>query len=136
LVMPWNELRRAWSETSFQMRQLRDDPQCAIEELAAQTDVADPGLSVALSFDPQEDIAAPYISTGVRPRVAILREQGVNSQVETAAACEQAGFEPHDVHMTDILRGRRTLNEFKGLVACGGFSYGDVVGAGGGWAQS
>ncbi|HEX3837555.1 MAG TPA: phosphoribosylformylglycinamidine synthase [Steroidobacteraceae bacterium] len=136
LVAPWSELRRAWSETSFQMRQLRDDPQCAAEELATQIDVADPGLHVALSFDPQEDIAAPWIATGVRPRVAILREQGVNSQVETAAACEQAGFEPHDVHMTDILSGRRTLAQFKGLVACGGFSYGDVLGAGEGWAKS
>jgi len=136
LVAPWSELRRAWSETSFQMRQLRDDPQCAAEELAAQTDVADPGLRVALSFDPQEDVAAPWIATGMRPRVAILREQGVNSQVETAAACEQAGFEPHDVHMTDILLGRRTLAQFKGLVVCGGFSYGDVLGAGEGWAKS
>ncbi len=136
LVVPWIELRRAWSETSFQMRQLRDDPQCAAEELATQLDVADPGLSVNLSFDPEKDIAAPWITTGVRPRVAILREQGVNSQVETAAACEQAGFEPHDVHMTDILAGRRSLSEFKGLVACGGFSYGDVLGAGEGWAKS
>jgi phosphoribosylformylglycinamidine synthase len=118
------------------MRQLRDDPQCAAEELAAQTDVADAGLTVSLSFDPKEDIAAPYIATGARPRVAILREQGVNSQVETAAVCEQAGFEPHDVHMTDILSGRRRLSEFKGLVACGGFSYGDVLGAGEGWAKS
>ena len=98
--------------------------------------MTDPGLSVALTFDPQEDIAAPYIGTGVRPRIAILREQGVNSQVETAAACEQAGFEPHDVHMTDILLGRRKLTQFKGLVACGGFSYGDVLGAGEGWAKS
>ncbi len=136
LVAPWSELRRAWSETSFRMRQLRDDPQCAAEELAAQIEVADPGLSVALSFDPEVDIAAPWIVTGVRPRIAILREQGVNSQVETAAACEQAGFEPHDVHMTDLLLGRRTLSEFKGLVACGGFSYGDVLGAGEGWAKS
>jgi phosphoribosylformylglycinamidine synthase len=136
LVLPWSELRRAWSETSFQMRQLRDDPQCALEELATQTDVADPGLRVALSFDPQEDVAAPWIAKGVRPRVAILREQGVNSQVETAAACEQAGFEPHDVHMTDILSGRHSLAQFKGLVACGGFSYGDVLGAGEGWAKS
>jgi phosphoribosylformylglycinamidine synthase len=135
LVVPWSELRRAWSETSFQMRQLRDDPQCAAEELATQIDVADPGLSVALSFDPEEDIAAPWIASA-RPRVAILREQGVNSQVETAAVCEQAGFEPHDVHMSDILLGHRTLNEFKGLVACGGFSYGDVLGAGEGWAKS
>jgi phosphoribosylformylglycinamidine synthase len=136
LVVPWSELRRTWSETSFQMRQLRDDPQCAAEELAAQTDVTDPGLRVALSFDSQQDIAAPFIGKGARPRVAILREQGVNSQVETAAVCEQAGFEPHDVHMTDILLGRRELTEFKGMVVCGGFSYGDVLGAGEGWAKS
>jgi phosphoribosylformylglycinamidine synthase len=136
LVTQWSDLRRIWSQTTFQMRQLRDDPECAAEELAAQVDVADPGISVALSFDPDEDIAAPWINSGVRPRIAILREQGVNSQVETAAACDQAGFEPHDVHMTDILQGRRTLSEFKGLVACGGFSYGDVLGAGEGWAKS
>src|SRR5665213_1195234 len=136
LVVPWSELRRAWSETSFQMRQLRDDPECAAEELAAQLDVTDPGLSVALSFDPEVDIAAPWIVTGTRPRIAILREQGVNSQVETAAVCAQAGFEPHDVHMSDILSGRRSLAEFKGLIACGGFSYGDVLGAGEGWAKS
>ena len=85
---------------------------------------------------PQEDIAAPYIARGARPAVAILREQGVNSQVETAAVFERAGFDPHDVHMTDLLSGRRTLAEFKGLVACGGFSYGDVLGAGEGWAKS
>ncbi len=114
LVMPWSELRRAWSETSFQMRQLRDDPAVRGRGVRGPDDVADPGLSVALSFDPEEDIAAPFIATGARPRVAILREQGVNSQVETAAACEQAGFEPHDVHMTDILLGRRTLTQFKG----------------------
>ena len=136
LVVPWSELRRAWSETSFQMRQLRDDPQCAAEELAAQIDVADPGLGVQLSFDPEEDIAAPFVARGARPRVAILREQGVNSQVETAAVCEQAGFEPVDVHMTDILAARRTLDEFKGMVVCGGFYYGDVLGAGEGWAKS
>ena len=91
---------------------------------------------MALSFDPQEDLAAPYIARGARPAVAILREQGVNSQVETAAVFERAGFTPHDVHMTDLLAGRRTLAEFKGLVACGGFSYGDVLGAGEGWAKS
>ncbi|HTY51354.1 MAG TPA: phosphoribosylformylglycinamidine synthase [Steroidobacteraceae bacterium] len=132
----WGELRRAWSETSHRLRRLRDDPRCAEEEFAAQTDVHTPGLIVSLGFDPEEDIAAPYIAAGARPRVAILREQGVNSQVETAAACEQAGFECHDVHMTDILSGRRSLDEFAGLVACGGFSYGDVLGAGEGWAKS
>jgi phosphoribosylformylglycinamidine synthase len=133
---PWTELRRAWSEMSWQLRRLRDDPECADEEQAATVDIAAPGLRWQLQFDPQEDIAAPYIATGVRPAVAVLREQGVNSQVEMAAALERAGFEPHDVHMSDLLSGARTLEPFKGLVACGGFSYGDVLGAGGGWAQS
>ncbi|MGH8199514.1 MAG: phosphoribosylformylglycinamidine synthase [Steroidobacteraceae bacterium] len=132
----WADLRRAWSETSWQMRRLRDDPQCADEEYAAQTAVADPGLGVALSFDPVEDIAAPYISRGARPKVAILREQGINSQTETAAAFDQAGFAPYDVHMTDIVAGRHRLADFSGIVACGGFSYGDVLGAGEGWAKS
>jgi len=132
----WRDLKRAWSETSWQMRRLRDDPACADEEFAASTQEADAGLSVALAFDPQEDVAAPYIMRGVRPAIAILREEGVNSQVETAAVFERAGFEPHDVHMTDLLAGRRTLADFKGLVACGGFSYGDVLGAGEGWAKS
>jgi phosphoribosylformylglycinamidine synthase len=133
---PWIELRSAWSETSWQLRRLRDDPACADEEFAAVAAAKDPGLSVALTFDPEQDIAAPYIATGQRPAVAILREQGVNSQVETAAWFERAGFESHDVHMTDLLSGRRTLTRFKGLVACGGFSYGDVLGAGEGWAKS
>src|SRR5215469_2947557 len=132
----WADLKRAWSETSWHMRRLRDNPACADEEFAAASAERDPGLSVALSFDPDEDIAAPYIATGVRPAVAILREQGVNSQVETAAVCDRAGFTAHDVHMTDLLAGRRRLGEFKGLVACGGFSYGDVLGAGEGWAKS
>ncbi|HVN44552.1 MAG TPA: phosphoribosylformylglycinamidine synthase [Steroidobacteraceae bacterium] len=132
----WEELRRAWSETSWRMRRLRDEPQCADEEFAAQTSAGQPPLSVALSFDPDEDIAAPYIARGARPAVAILREQGVNSQVETAAVFDLAGFAPHDVHMTDLLSGRRDLGEFQGLVACGGFSYGDVLGAGEGWAKS
>jgi phosphoribosylformylglycinamidine synthase len=133
---PWVDLRRAWSETSWRMRRLRDDPQCADEELAAQTSPQDPGLAVALSFDPEQDIAAPFVARGARPAVAILREQGVNSQVETAAVFERAGFVAHDVHMTDLLAGRRSLREFTGLVACGGFSYGDVLGAGEGWAKS
>jgi phosphoribosylformylglycinamidine synthase len=132
----WADLKRAWSETSWRLRRLRDDPQCADEEFAAQTSEEDPGLSVALTFDPQHDIAAPFIARGVRPAVAILREQGVNSQVETAAVFDRAGFTPHDVHMTDLLSGRRSLSEFKGVVACGGFSYGDVLGAGEGWAKS
>src|SRR5215472_3725559 len=132
----WADLKRAWSETSWRMRRLRDDPQCADEEYAAQSAEGDPGLSVDLRFDPEEDIAAPYVARGARPKVAILREQGVNSQTETAAVFAQAGFEPHDVHMTDLLSGARTLDGFKGLVACGGFSYGDVLGAGEGWAKS
>ncbi len=136
LDLPWRELRAAWSRTSAEMRRLRDEPACADEEFAASCDESDPGLTVALGFDPDDDIAAPYIARGVRPRVAVLREQGVNSQVEMAAALDRAGFEPHDVHMTDLLAGRRSLAEFRGLVACGGFSYGDVLGAGEGWAKS
>jgi phosphoribosylformylglycinamidine synthase len=132
----WGDLRRAWSETSYRLRRLRDDPQCAEEEMAALLDEGDPGLSQQLSFDPQQDIAAPLIARGARPRVAVLREQGVNGQLEMAAVLERAGFEPHDVHMSDLLGGERTLESFSGLVACGGFSYGDVLGAGGGWARS
>ena len=133
---PWAELHRAWSETSWRMRRLRDDPDCADEEQVATVDGAAPGLRWQLSFDPQLDVAAPYIATGARPAVAVLREQGVNSQVEMAAVLERAGFEPHDVHMSDLLAGGATLTRFRGLIACGGFSYGDVLGAGGGWAQS
>jgi len=132
----WSALRRAWSETSHRMRLLRDDPDCAREEYAAQLDLQDPGLQVKLGFNPDEDIAAPYVARGARPRVAVLREQGVNSQVEMAAVLDMAGFEPHDVHMSDILAGERSLREFRGLIACGGFSYGDVLGAGEGWAKS
>jgi phosphoribosylformylglycinamidine synthase len=132
----WVDLRRAWSETSWRMRRLRDDPDCADEELTAALDERDGGLKVALGFDPDEDVAAPYVGRGARPRLAVLREQGVNSQVEMAAAFLRAGFEPHDVHMSDLLEGRTGLEEFKGLIACGGFSYGDVLGAGEGWAKS
>ena len=132
----WQDLRRAWSETSWRLRRLRDDPLCADEEFAAHTSAAQPRLQVALSFDPEEDITAPYVARGVRPAVAILREQGVNSQIETAAVFDACGFAAHDVHMTDLLSGRRRLAEFRGLVACGGFSYGDVLGAGEGWAKS
>jgi phosphoribosylformylglycinamidine synthase len=118
------------------MRSLRDDPDCAREEFdsAIASDTAP--LSVALTFDPAEDIAAPYIARGARPPVAVLREQGVNSQVEMAWVLDRAGFEAHDVHMTDLIGGARRLAGFKGLVACGGFSYGDVLGAGEGWAKS
>jgi phosphoribosylformylglycinamidine synthase len=130
------ELRAAWSETSFLMQSLRDNPDCAREEYERATDPADPGLSARLTYDPSDDVAAPYVQTGVRPRVAILREQGVNSQVEMAAVFHRAGFEALDVHMTDLIAGRQELAEFRGLVACGGFSYGDVLGAGEGWAKS
>ena len=132
----WQVLRRAWSEVSHRMRLLRDEPGCAHEEFAAQLDITDPGLKVQLTFDADQDVAAPYLSLGARPRVAVLREQGVNSQVEMAAVLDLAGFEAHDVHMTDILGGLRTLRDYRGLVACGGFSYGDVLGAGEGWAKS
>jgi phosphoribosylformylglycinamidine synthase len=132
----WSELRRAWSETSWRLRRMRDDPECADEEFAVQSAAGARGLLVDLQFDPADDISAPYVRRGVRPAVAILREQGVNGQVETAAVFEQAGFTACDVHMTDLLSGRRTLDEFKGVVACGGFSYGDVLGAGEGWAKS
>jgi phosphoribosylformylglycinamidine synthase len=130
------DLRRAWSETSHLMQALRDHPGCAREEYARATDPADPGLFARLTFDPSDDVAAPYVQTGVRPRVAILREQGVNSQMEMAAVFHRAGFEPLDVHMTDLITGRVALDAFQGLVACGGFSYGDVLGAGEGWAKS
>jgi phosphoribosylformylglycinamidine synthase len=131
----WEDLRRAWSETSFRMREMRDEPACAREEFAAACDPGAPGLNVALTFDPDEDVSAPYIGKA-RPRVAVLREQGVNSQIEMAAVLERVGFESHDVHMTDVLSGRVKLEQFRGLVACGGFSYGDVLGAGEGWAKS
>jgi len=129
------ELHRRWSETSYRIQALRDNPDCAAEEFAALVD-DDPGLSACLEYDPAEDIAAPYLSLGARPRVAILREQGVNGHVEMAAAFARAGFACFDVHMSDILSGRQNLSGFKGLVACGGFSYGDVLGAGEGWAKS
>jgi phosphoribosylformylglycinamidine synthase len=118
------------------MQQLRDNPECAREEHERIADASDPGLSAALTFDPAEDVAAPYIARGARPSVAILREQGVNGQVEMAAAFDRAGFEAHDVHMSDILEGRAALAGFKGVVAGGGFSYGDVLGAGAGWAKA
>ncbi|VXB36370.1 phosphoribosylformyl-glycineamide synthetase [Pseudomonas sp. 8AS] len=129
-------LQRQWAETSYQIQRLRDNASCAEQEFDSILDEDNPGLSVKLSFDVNQDIAAPYIKKGVRPRVAVLREQGVNGQVEMAAAFDRAGFSAIDVHMSDILSGRVSLEEFKGLVACGGFSYGDVLGAGEGWAKS
>ncbi|MEN5017689.1 phosphoribosylformylglycinamidine synthase [Erwinia sp. Eh17-17] len=129
-------LRTWWAETTWQMQRLRDNPNCADQEHDAKKDDRDPGLNVALTFKPQEDIAAPYIATGARPKVAVLREQGVNSHVEMAAAFHRAGFDAVDVHMSDLLAGRRGLDDVQALVACGGFSYGDVLGAGEGWAKS
>ncbi|MBD9415495.1 phosphoribosylformylglycinamidine synthase [Pseudomonas sp. PDM16] len=129
-------LQRQWAETSFQIQRLRDNAQCAEQEFDLILDEDNPGLSTKLSFDVNQDIAAPYIKKGVRPQVAVLREQGVNGQVEMAAAFDRAGFSAIDVHMSDILSGRVSLEQFKGLVACGGFSYGDVLGAGEGWAKS
>ncbi len=130
------DLHRAWAETSYQMQALRDNPECAEQEFAALLDVSDPGLQPRLSFDPDDNIAAPMIAVGVAPKVAILREQGVNGQLEMAAAFTAAGFDCCDVHMSDIIAGRTDLAGFSGLVACGGFSYGDVLGAGQGWARS
>ncbi len=129
------ELQRAWSETSYQIQRLRDNPACAESEYAQLLDGANPGLSAKLSFDLNDNIAAPFIG-GSKPRIAILREQGVNGEVEMAAAFDRAGFEAVDVHMSDIIAGRVALTDFRGFAACGGFSYGDVLGAGEGWAKS
>ncbi|UZX69191.1 phosphoribosylformylglycinamidine synthase [Yersinia ruckeri] len=129
-------LRLWWAETTWQMQRLRDNPDCADQEHQAKQDEQDPGLKVKLTFDPQMDIAAPYILKLARPKVAVLREQGVNSHVEMAAAFHRAGFDAVDVHMSDLLAGRTDLQQFQTLVACGGFSYGDVLGAGEGWAKS
>lgn len=129
-------LQQAWSETTREMQALRDNPECAREEFERIADSTDPGLQPQLGFDPREDVAAAMINTGVRPAVAVLREQGVNGQIEMANAFHRAGFESVDVHMSDIIEGRVGLERFRGLVACGGFSYGDVLGAGEGWAKS
>ena len=128
-------LRRAWSETSYQMQKLRDNPECAQQEYDLILNNAKPGLFSRLSFDPSDDVAAPFIG-GNRPRLAVLREEGVNGQVEMAAAFDRAGFTAVDVHMSDVLTGRVSLADFIGIAACGGFSYGDVLGAGEGWAKS
>jgi phosphoribosylformylglycinamidine synthase len=131
---PLSELQQIWDDVSWRIARLRDNPDCADQEHAAAGG-DDPGLHVALSFDPAEDVAAPYIAKA-RPKVAILREQGVNSHVETSHAFALAGFDAHDVHMTDLQSGRVPLAQFQGFVACGGFSYGDTLGAGEGWARS
>jgi len=130
------DLHHGWSETTHALQRLRDNPEAADQEHERILDTSDPGLSPVLGFDPAEDVAAPFIANGARPAVAILREQGVNGHVEIAAAFARAGFAAYDVHMTDIIAGRRSLSSFAGIVAGGGFSYGDVLGAGEGWAKS
>jgi len=130
------ELHRAWSETSWRMQSLRDNPERAQQEYDQLLDENNPGMQPHLSFDPEDNIMAPYIGKGEKPRMAILREQGVNGQREMAAAFDKAGFTAVDVHMSDVISGRISLSDFRGLVACGGFSYGDVLGAGQGWAKS
>jgi len=130
------DLRAIWSETSYQMQSLRDNPESAEQEKQLRLDVNNPGIKPALTFNPAEDICEQYLSVQNKPKVAILREQGVNSHLEMAAAFIKAGFSAIDVHMSDLMSGRINLSEFTGLVACGGFSYGDVLGAGEGWAKS
>ena len=127
-------LQRIWSETSFQMQKLRDNPDCARQEFDRLLDAADPGLHVKSTYELNENISPLLLLT--RPKIAILREQGVNGQMEMAAAFDRAGFAAVDVHMSDIISGRVSLRDFKGIAACGGFSYGDVLGAGEGWAKS
>jgi phosphoribosylformylglycinamidine synthase len=132
----WSTLFKAWNETSHAMQRLRDNPQSADAELDWRLDDADPGITPKLSFNPAENIAAALIGSGARPRIAVLREQGVNGQVEMSAAFTRAGFDAVDVHMSDLASGRIRLADFRGFAACGGFSYGDVLGAGRGWATS
>lgn len=129
-------LHRLWSETSWRIARLRDNPECADMEYDRILDVTDTGMAPLVPFDLEEDVAAPFIGKGVRPQVAILREQGSNSHVETAYVMHKAGFEAIDVHMSDLISGRMSLDDCKGLIAVGGFSYGDVLGAGEGWAKT
>ncbi len=130
------DYQRLWNEPGMHIQTLRDNPETARQEFDQLLDKSDPGLHADLSFAPSEDISLPYINSGKRPQMAILREQGVNSQLEMAAAFDRAGFDSIDVTMSDILNGNESLKSMQGLVACGGFSYGDVLGAGGGWAKS
>lgn len=134
-TMPRSKCQQLWSETSYRVQKIRDNPECAKQEFDHILESNDPGLFADLTFDVKENIAAPFLNL-TRPKMAILREQGVNGHVEMAAAFHQAGFESVDVHMSDLISGRINLADFKGLAACGGFSYGDVLGAGRGWAQS
>ena len=130
------DLQRAWQETSHAIQCLRDNPACADSEFALIDDNERSALFADVKFDVNEDIAAPFINSGAKPKIAILREQGVNGQIEMAAAFTRAGFDAYDVHMSDLMAGRVNLADFKMLAACGGFSYGDVLGAGEGWAKS
>ncbi|WP_374319002.1 phosphoribosylformylglycinamidine synthase [Aquabacterium sp.] len=132
---PVEQLHKTWDDVSWRIAQLRDNPACANSEHEAIGQAADPGMHVALTFDPMEDVAAPFINKA-RPKVAILREQGVNSHVEMSYAVAQGGFDTFDVHMSDLQAGRVSLDQFQGFIACGGFSYGDTLGAGEGWARS
>jgi phosphoribosylformylglycinamidine synthase len=132
----WSTLFKAWNETSHAMQRLRDNPLSADAESQWRLDDTDPGITPKLTFDPAQDVAAPFIGKGGRPRIAVLREQGVNGQVEMSAAFTRAGFDAVDVHMSDLASGRMRLADFRGFAACGGFSYGDVLGAGRGWATS
>ncbi len=136
LRRPRSDLQRRWAATSYHMQRLRDNADCAQQEYDALLDENDPGIQFLPSFDPQQDITAPYVNVGRRPRVAVLREQGVNGQMEMAAAFDRARFDAIDVHMTDLAGGDAKLAHFDALAACGGFSFGDVLGAGGGWAKS
>ena len=129
-------MRLEWAHTTYNMQKLRDNPECAEQEHESKKDANNPGLYASLTYDINEDISAPFIATGVRPKIAILREQGVNSHSEMAAAFHRAGFTPVDVHMSDVISGKQNLEDMQGLAACGGFSYGDVLGAGEGWAKS
>jgi phosphoribosylformylglycinamidine synthase len=133
---PRAELGQLWSDVSYRIASMRENSACAQAEFDVWKDLTDPGMSPYVAFDPQQNIAAPFINLGAKPRVAILREQGCNSQVEMAWAFDKAGFEAWDVHMTDLQSGYVDLSLFQGLVAVGGFSYGDVLGAGEGWARS
>ena len=133
---PREVLQKLWTNTSYQIARLRDNPACADSEFSLLENLSDPGMSPKLTFDFTEDVAAPFILKGARPKVAILREQGVNSHVEMAYAVNMAGFDSFDVHMSDLLSGKARLEDFRGLIACGGFSYGDVLGAGEGWAKT
>jgi phosphoribosylformylglycinamidine synthase len=133
---PREVLQKMWTNTSYQIARLRDNPACADSEYSLLDNITDPGMSPRLTFDPADNVAAPYIQKNSRPKVAILREQGVNSHVEMAYAVNWAGFDSYDVHMSDLLAGKAKLDDFRGLIACGGFSYGDVLGAGEGWAKT